>query len=125
MENYPQFMPDVENVTILEREGNRAVSKWITNVEGTPILWTEEDLFNDEKLEISYRLIEGDLEKFEGTWRFLPEGKGTKVILGVDYDFGMPTLTELIGPTLELKIKENCDMMLQAMKIKIEEKAKT
>jgi len=124
MENFPQFMPDVENVTILEREGNRAISKWITNVEGTPILWTEEDFFDDENLVITYHLIDGDLEKFEGTWRFLPEGKKTKIILGVDYDFGMPTLTELIGPTLDLKIKENCDMMLQAMKTRIEEKSK-
>lgn len=124
MENFPQFMPDVENVMIIKREGNKAVSEWITNVEGTPIIWTEEDTFFDEKLEISYRLIEGDLEKFEGTWRFIPEGKGTKVILGVEYDFGMPSLTELIGPTLELKVKENCEMMLQGMKAKIEGKAK-
>ncbi len=124
MENFPQFMPDVENVKILERQGNRTTSEWITNVEGTPIIWIEEDLFFDEKFEIRYQLIEGDLEKFEGTWRFVPEGKGTKVILGVDFDFGMPSLTELIGPTLELKVKENCDMMLQAMKMKIEGKAK-
>lgn len=124
MEDFPQFMPDVENVTILERENHRAVSEWITNVEGTPIIWKEEDLFDDQKMEIAYRLIEGDLEKFEGTWRFVPEGKGTQVILGVDYDFGMPALTELIGPTLELKVKENCDMMLEAMKSRIEGKAK-
>lgn len=117
-------MPDVENVTIVKREGNRMVSEWTTNVEGTPILWTEEDVFDDSKLEITYRLIEGDLEKFEGTWRFLPEREGTKVLLAVDFDFGMPSLTELIGPTLELKVRENCAMMLKAMKSNVEGKAK-
>ena len=120
LEQFPEFMPDVESVTVLERNGNRIVSEWITNVEGTPIIWKEEDIYDDEKPEIAYKLIEGDLEKFEGTWRFLSEGKGTRTVLTVDYDFGMPSLTELIGPILELKVKENCDMMLSAMKAKIE-----
>lgn len=120
LEEFPQFMPDVESITVKERSGDRVVSEWITNVEGTPIIWTEEDIYNDATMEISYRLIEGDLEKFEGTWRFLADGTGTKTILTVDYDFGMPSLTELIGPTLELKVLENCDMMLSAMKAKIE-----
>ena len=53
---------------------------------------------------------------------FLREETRTKVILTVDYDFCMPSLTELIGPTLELKVRENCDMMLEAMKKKIEKK---
>lgn len=124
IEDYPQFMPDVENVKILERRGNKTVSEWITNVEGTPIIWKEEDTFHDDALQIDYKLIEGDLEKFEGSWRFISEGSGTKVILTVDFDFGMPSLTELIGPTLELKVKENCDMMLKAMKSKMEGKAR-
>jgi ribosome-associated toxin RatA of RatAB toxin-antitoxin module len=125
LEEYPQFMPDVESVKVVEKSGRQAVSEWITNVEGTPIIWKEEDIFLDEKLEIHYKLIEGDLEKFEGEWRFVKEKTGTKVILRVDYDFGMPSLTELIGPTLELKVRENCDMMLEAMKKKIEKKSES
>jgi ribosome-associated toxin RatA of RatAB toxin-antitoxin module len=124
MEDFPQFMPDVEKVEILKREGSRAISEWTTSVEGAPIVLTEEDLFDDSKLLITYRLIVGDLDKFEGTWRFLPEGNGTKVTLGVDFDFGMPALTELIGPTLELKVRENSRMMLEAMKTNIEGAAK-
>jgi hypothetical protein len=38
------------------------------------------------------------------------------VVLGVDYDFGVPTLAELIGPTLERKVRENSEMMLAALK---------
>ena len=124
MENFPEFMPDVESVNILKREDHGTVSEWVTNVEGTSIIWTEEDLFDDKNRVISYRLLEGDLEKFEGTWRFLPEGSGTRVILGVDFEFGMPSLTELIGPTLELKVRENCTMMLEAMKTNLEGTAK-
>ena len=40
----------------------------------------------------------------------------TLVVLAVEYDFGVPTLAELIGPTLEKKVRENCEMMLAALK---------
>ncbi len=41
----------------------------------------------------------------------------------VDYDFGLPELTELIGPTLHEKVGENSEMMLTSMKRLMEGKA--
>lgn len=120
MEKYPLFMPDVESVTVLERDGDSTRTEWVTNVEGTPIIWVEVDEFDRAGHEIRYRLIEGDLDKFEGTWRFERVGASTRVVLGVDYDFGIPNLTELIGPTLDVKVRENSQMMLQGMKRHIE-----
>ena len=113
---FPQFMPDVETVTILERNPDGVVSRWKTLVEEAPIEWTEEDRFDDAALRIDYKLIEGDLDKFEGAWTFEHRDGVTHVVLGVDYDFGVPTLAELIGPTLEKKVRENSEMMLAALK---------
>ena len=121
MEGYPDFMPDVESVKVVSREGNTTITEWETSVDGTPILWTEKDVFDDETHSITYQLIEGDLDKFEGTWNFLALTGGTEVTLTVDYDFGIPELTNLIGPTLEQKVGENSEMMLQGMKKRIEE----
>jgi len=115
-ERFPEFMPDVESVTILEREGARVVSRWKTLVEEAPIEWTEVDIFDDEALRVDYRLTEGDLDKFEGTWTFSDGAGCTNVRLVVEYDFGVPTLAELIGPTLHKKVKENAEMMLAALK---------
>lgn len=120
MEQYPQFMPDVESVKVVQREPARTVTEWETSVDGTPIYWTEEDLFDDQNFTIEYRLIEGDLDKFEGVWKFLEAEGGTQVVLTVDYDFGIPELTQLIGPTLQEKVGENSEMMLQGMKRRIE-----
>lgn len=120
MEKFPEYMRDVEEVNVLEQNGNSTITEWVTNIEGTPIIWTEEDDFDDENLKIRYKLIEGDLEKFEGEWNFLEKDGVCLVVLGVDYDFGMPSLTELIGPTLETKVRENSEMMLEGMKKKIE-----
>jgi len=115
-ERFPEFMPDVETVTVLERHTERAVSRWKTLVEEAPIEWTEEDRFDDVALRIDYKLIEGDLDKFEGAWTFAEHDGVTQVRLGVQYDFGVPTLAELIGPTLEKKVRENSEMMLAAIK---------
>lgn len=119
-ERFPQYMPDVETVRVLERHAGYIVTRWKTLVEEAPIEWTEEDRFNDGALQIDYKLIEGDLDKFEGSWTFDERDGVTHVVLGVDYDFGVPTLAELIGPTLEKKVRENSEMMLAALKAESE-----
>lgn len=120
MERYPDFMPDVESITVVKREANRTITEWVTNVEGIPICWTEEDTFDDATTTISYRLLEGDLDRFEGAWTFAPKDGGTQVTLTVDFDFGMPTLADLLGPILKVKVEENSEMMLAGMKKEIE-----
>ena len=120
MEEFPGYMRDVEEVNVLEKNGCSTITEWVTNIDGTPIIWTEEDKFDDKNLVIDYKLIEGDLDKFEGSWKLTKETGGCRVVLGVDYDFGMPSLTDLIGPTLEQKVKENSEMMLNGLKEKIE-----
>ena len=120
-ERFGEFMPDVESVTILERSPGRVVSRWKTLVEEAPIEWIEEDLFDDAALRVDYRLIEGDLDTFEGSWTFIEREGATHVTLGVEYDFGVPTLAELIGPTLQKKVEENSEMMLAALKRQAEE----
>ncbi len=115
-ERFPQFMPDVETVTIVERHPDRVLSRWKTLIEDAPIEWLEEDRFDDAATRIEYRLLEGDLDTFEGSWTFEATAEGTLVSLDVTYDFGVPTLAELIGPTLEKKVRENAEMMLAALK---------
>jgi ribosome-associated toxin RatA of RatAB toxin-antitoxin module len=121
-ERFPEFMPDVELVTVLERDDarRRTVSRWKTLVEDAPIEWTEEDYFDDAALRVDYKLLEGDLDTFEGAWTFEERDGATFVRLGVEYDFGVPTLAELIGPTLHRKVRENSEMMLAALKVRAE-----
>ncbi|MEO6836536.1 MAG: aromatase/cyclase [Candidatus Tumulicola sp.] len=122
-ERFPEFMPDVEIVIVLERHADHVISRWKTLVEEAPIEWIEEDRFDDEALRIDYKLLEGDLDKFEGAWTFAERDGTTHVHLGVDYDFGVPTLAELIGPTLQRKVRENSEMMLAALKKQAEQPA--
>ncbi|GAC1444168.1 MAG: SRPBCC family protein [Vulcanimicrobiaceae bacterium] len=119
-ERFPDFMPDVELVTVLERHADRTISKWKTLVEDAPIEWVEEDRFDDTALRVDYKLLEGDLETFEGAWTFEERDGRTYVALGIEFDFGVPTLAELIGPTLLRKVRENGEMMLASLKREVE-----
>jgi coenzyme Q-binding protein COQ10 len=119
-ERFPEFMPDVETVKVIERHPDRVISRWKTLVEEAPIEWTEEDRFDDGRLRIDYALLEGDLDTFEGAWTFEERDGLTHVLLTVEYDFGVPTLAELIGPTLQKKVLENSEMMLKALKVQAE-----
>ena len=119
-EKFPDFMPDVEDIKVIERDANRTISEWTTNVEGIPLCWKEEDIFDDDANSITYRLLEGDLDKFEGAWTFLSKDGCTEVVLTVDFDFGMPTLADLLGPILEVKVRENAEMMLNGIKDEVE-----
>jgi len=123
-ERFPQFMPDVESVTVVERRPDAVLTRWKTLIEDAPIEWLEEDRFDDAALRIDYKLLEGDLDTFEGAWTFVPDAGGTLVALDVTYDFGVPTLAELIGPTLEKKVRENAEMMLAALKAEAESQAR-
>src|SRR5579872_5203054 len=76
-ERFPQFMPDVESVTVIERRDDAIVTRWKTLVEEAPIEWTEEDRFDDARVRIDYKLIEGDLDTFEGSWTFEERVDGT------------------------------------------------
>ena len=53
-ERFPQFMPDVESVTVVERHADHWITRWKTLVEEAPIEWTEEDRFDDDALRIDY-----------------------------------------------------------------------
>ena len=124
-ERFPQFMPDVESVTVVERHADRVLTRWKTLIEDAPIEWLEEDRFDDAALRIDYKLLEGDLDTFEGhagrSFRIPAErwSRSTST-----YDFGVPTLAELIGPTLEKKVRENAEMMLAALKSEAESSAR-
>jgi len=124
-ERFPEFMPDVETVRVLERRPDSILTRWKTLVEDAPIEWTEEDRFDDAATRIDYKLLEGDLEKFEGSWTFEERDGATFVKLGIEYDFGVPTLAELIGPTLAKKVRENADMMLAGLKKEAESRVRS
>lgn len=120
MEKYPEFMPDLVSVEVIERQDRQTVTKWVSNVDGRIIRWTEQDLFDDFNMHITYRQIEGDLKKFEGEWVLTPLENGTEIKLTVDFEFGIPMIAGLLNPILKKKVRVNSENMLKAIKDRLE-----
>ncbi len=120
MEKYPEFMTDLVSVEVIERTGNTTVSKWVSNVDGRIIKWTELDTFDDENMHITYSQLDGDLKKMAGEWILTPTDEGTEVKLTVDFEFGIPMISGLLNPILKKKVRDNSMNMLRAVKEKVE-----
>lgn len=120
MEKYPEFMPDLVSVEVLERKDNTTITRWVSNVDGRIIKWTEVDTFDDENMHIAYRQIEGDLKKFEGEWILTDIPGGTEIKLTVDFEFGIPMIAGLLNPILKKKVRVNSENMLKAIKERME-----
>jgi len=120
MEKYPEFMTDLVSVEVLERLEDTTVTKWVSNVDGRIIRWTEQDVFDDVRMHIAYRQIEGDLKKFEGEWVLTPIEGGTEIKLTVDFEFGIPMIAGLLNPILKKKVRVNSENMLKAIKDRLE-----
>ncbi|MBP2642203.1 MAG: cyclase/dehydrase [Firmicutes bacterium] len=120
MDKYPEFMPDLISVEVVERKENTTLTRWVSNVDGRIIKWTEQDIFDDEKMHISYRQTDGDLKKFEGEWVLTPTEVGTQIKLTVDFEFGIPMISGLLNPIAKKKVRANSENMLKAIKQRLE-----
>ncbi|MBP2635934.1 MAG: hypothetical protein H6Q72_1841 [Firmicutes bacterium] len=123
MEKYPDFMADLVSVEVIERKDNTTMTKWVSNVDGRIIRWTEIDNFDDTNMHISYKQIEGDLKKFEGEWILTPFAGGTEIKLTVDFEFGIPMIAGLLNPILKKKVRDNSMNMLTAIRERMEKRA--
>ncbi len=122
VEDFPRFMPDLERVTVLERRGDvPTVTEWVGVVEGRRIHWVEEDVWDDAQHLCRFRQREGDFDRYEGTWTFAPEGSGTRTAIAVEFEFGIPLIGGLLSTLLRVKMKENLDGMLAALRGQLED----
>lgn len=120
MARFPEFMEDVDEVTVLERSGNETVTQWVTRLAGRRFAWKERDIFDDENFHIRYQQIEGDLKKFEGEWILEETPEGTKVTLTVDFEIGIPMFAGILEPIAKAKVRENAAAMLEGIRKQIE-----
>lgn len=125
VERFPEFLPDVESVKVVARDGGRVVSEWVGVVRefNRTLKWTEEDEWDDDARRCLFRATEGDWDRYQGDWTFEPDGAGTRVQLTLDFDFNVPLIGPLIRGVLAKLVKKNCDRMLEAIKARVEEGA--
>jgi ribosome-associated toxin RatA of RatAB toxin-antitoxin module len=118
VERFPEFLPNVQEVTIREREGTRVVSEWVGLVPEfkRTIKWVEEDIWDDAALTCQFRSLSGDWDRYDGTWTFTPEGEHTRARLTISYDYNVPLIGALIKQLLRKLVERNAEETVSGLK---------
>ncbi|MDR7544970.1 MAG: SRPBCC family protein [Armatimonadota bacterium] len=120
VERFPQFMPDLESVTVLERTPAGTVTEWVGVVQGRRIRWIEEDVWDDDRHVCVFRQRSGDFDRYQGEWRFEAALEGTRTSLVVEFELDIPLAGALLGNLLKILMRKNCESMLGALKAQLE-----
>lgn len=120
LERYPEFMPDVKSVKVLESGHETGASEWNIEIEGCPLFWRERDWFDNQRHVFSFESFEGDFDEFTGRWEVSEAPGGAKVEFSLGYCVGIPVIEDVIGPVLQVKLRRNAQKMLEDLKREVE-----
>lgn len=124
VESFPEFMPDVKKVTILERspDGSRVVSEFVGYIKDfkMTIKWTEEDEWDEQAKTCGFKLVKGDFKEYSGLWTFEAVDGGTRFSSAIDFEYEIPLIGPIIKTLVARLMKQNVDNMLNALKAKAE-----
>ena len=98
-ERYPDLCDAVQSVHI--RSGDVAdisVSEWEVKFRAGLLRWIEEDTFDRDRHQISFRQLEGDMALFEGFWRCDAVDGATELVFSSTLDMGIPSLADALEP---------------------------
>jgi len=117
VERLPEFLPNVERVTIRSREGARTVSEWVGLVPEfkRKLVWVEEDDWDDAGRRCTFRSVSGDWDRYDGVWSFSAEGDGTQVTLDITYEYNVPLIGPLIRKLLHKLVARGADETLEGL----------
>jgi ribosome-associated toxin RatA of RatAB toxin-antitoxin module len=124
IESFPQFMPDVKKVTILERspDGRHITSEFVGYIRDfrVTIKWVEEDEWDEQAKTCGFKLVKGDFRSYSGLWTFESVDGGTKFTSVIDFEYEIPLIGPIIKSLVAKLMKQNVDNMLNAIKQKVE-----
>ncbi len=126
IERLPEFIPNVDKVTIRSRDGSTTVSEWAGKVPefNRRIAWVEEDEWDDTARRCTFRLLSGDWDRYDGVWSFAPEGDGTRIVLTITYEYNVPLIGPLIRKLLHKLVARSADETLAGLRAMAEEGAR-
>ncbi len=116
LEGLKPYLKDVETLKVVESTPERTKSEWVAVAMGKRVRWVEVEEWNDAELKNRFYSPEGDFDRYEGTWAFLPEGDGTRVVLEIDYELNLPLFGGILKKLVQKLMQENAEMFLRGLK---------
>jgi uncharacterized membrane protein len=122
IEKFPDIMPDLDAVKVLERQQltpvtTRVVSEWHGRIKqfNRRMDWTEEDIWNHETHTCSFWQLKGDFNEYCGEWKFADVNGATDIHLLVEYRFDIPLVGALMQKVVQKLMQDNANEMLHRL----------
>src|SRR5689334_16071285 len=107
LERYPSCSDAIICLKILERNGERLVSKWEVAFQGGRLKWTEEDQITPSECVWRFRQIEGDAQHLAGEWKVRDQDDGCALSFFAEFKIGIPGFETMFAPIAEKALREN------------------
>ncbi|HRN84241.1 MAG TPA: type II toxin-antitoxin system RatA family toxin [Hyphomicrobium sp.] len=109
VERYPEFLPLVEGLTVLERKetpgGSELTATMTVGYKAITERFTTRVELSPETGEIRVRHLDGPFSHLENDWRFVAADGGSDVHFTIDYAFRSTMLSLLVGAAFEKAVK--------------------
>jgi len=120
IEEFPEFLDDITNVTILERTETGYISQWTGSVEvmnsKIAMNWTEEDIWDDIARTCKFKALSGNWENYDGLWKFEEKDGGTLMSMDLLANVNVPLIGPIIIKLVGKLTKSNIDNMFLGIK---------
>ncbi len=128
VEAFPQFMADLQSLTVLERssDGTRTTTEWAGLIREfrMTVKWVQEDRWDDSAFRDDFTMLRGDMDRMEGYWQFTsPDGDTTRFDSMVDYEYNVPLIGPMVKSLIKKKMTDNLQATMDAIKRQSEEPA--
>ncbi len=120
-ERYPSFIPNVKEVSVLQRTESVALIRWKINVDGVELQWTEQCHYDEENAKVSFHTIRGDFSSYNGSLSIEHAGKWVNLVLDAALDWGIPSFEKVLRNVIEGKTRQAFVSMLVAIKRQAEQ----
>lgn len=110
VERYPQFVPWVAKVEVLERQPGQIVARIHMERSGMTEAFTTRNVLTPPQ-RMDLHLVEGPFKSLEGCWTFEDiAGRGTRIALSIKFEFANPLFSMLLSRTFE----KSCGQLVDA-----------
>lgn len=128
VEAFPQFMDDVQSVTITacSEDGLTTTTDWVGIIREfrMEMKWTQEDVWDPTTGRDDFRMLKGDMDSMAGSWVFTAVDGGTRFDSVLDYEYNVPLVGPIVKALIKRKMQNNLSAQLEAIKARAEERAK-
>jgi 3-oxoacyl-[acyl-carrier-protein] synthase III/ribosome-associated toxin RatA of RatAB toxin-antitoxin module len=113
-ERYADFMKDVISVEVDRIDSSQWLSVWNVHLNGVQFSWVEKDIL-EAPHRLAFELVEGDVEMLAGEWLIKQRPDGVEVTLSMEFDLGIPSMSQTLDPLARRALKSNVDGLLEGL----------